>query len=136
MGRGDEIRTAVKWAAPSVDLSATLRAALTSMANSGVSALVVKSGAEVVGVVTDMDFMGSIANGDDLDTVTVSTFMSSCEVITDKQIKTPCVQLDETQSVANAIGVMNIAGVHHLLVTGDQGAGIVSARDLLRLVIQ
>ena len=135
MGLGDKISSAVNWDAPSVDLSDTLRSAITKMANSGGSALVVKSGAEVVGVVTDMDLMGSIAKGDDLDGVTVTTFMSSCEVISDKKIKTPCVQLDETQSVKNAIGVMDVAGTHHLLVTGEKGSGVVSANDLLRLVV-
>ncbi len=135
MGLGDEISPAVNWEAPSVDLADTLRTALTKLAKSGTSALVVKRGAEVIGVVTDMDFMGSIAKGGDLDGVTVSEFMSPCEVISDKKIHSPCVQLDESQSVKNAIGVMDLAGIHHLLVTGEKGAGLVSATDLLRLAV-
>ena len=135
MGLADMIGSIVKWDAPSVDLSDSLRAALGKMASSGASAMLVKSGEEVVGVATDMDFMGSIARGDDLDRVTVATFMSSCEIISDREIKTPCIQLDETQSVKNAIGVMDLAGIHHLLVTGKKGAGVVSARDLLQLAV-
>ena len=135
MGLANEISSAVKWDSPSVEMRDNLRTAITKMANSGVSALVVKSGDVVVGVVTDMDLMGCIANGDDLDAVTASKFMTSCEIISDKKIKTPCVQLDETQSVENAIGVMALAGVHHLLVAGEKGAGVISAQDLLRLVV-
>lgn len=135
MGLGDAISSAVKWDAPSVAMQDTLRVAITKIANSGASALVVKSGDTVVGLVTDMDLMGSVAKGDDLDGMAVSTFMSACEIISDKAIKTPCVQLDETQSVENAIGVMDLAGTHHLLVTGGNEVGVVSAHDLLRLVV-
>lgn len=136
MGLGTEISSAVKWDAPSVDIQDSLRSAIAKMAKSAVSALVVKSGDEVVGVVTDMDLMSCIAKGDDLDGLTAAKFMTSCEIISDKKIKTPCVQLDETQSVENAIGVMDVAGIHHLLVTGEKRAGIISAHDLLRLVVE
>jgi CBS domain-containing protein len=136
MGLGNEISSAVKWDSPSVDLQVTLRTAITRMVNSGVSALVIKSGDNVVGVVTDMDLMRCIARGDDLDGVTVSSFMTSCEVISGKKIKTPCIQLDKTQSVKDAIGVMDLAGVHHLFVAGEKDAGVISAQDLLRLAIE
>jgi CBS domain-containing protein len=135
MGLRNEISSAVKWDSPSIDLQGTLRMAITEMANSGASALVVKSGDEVIGVVTDMDLMRCIANGDDFDGLTVSKFMTSCEIISGKKIKTPCIQLDESQSVENAIGVMDLAGVHHLLVTGEKGTGVISAQDLLRSVV-
>jgi CBS domain-containing protein len=136
MGLGDEISSAVKWDSPSVDMQGTLRMATTKMADSGVSALVIKNGDEVAGIVTDMDLIRCIARGDDLDGVPVSSFMTSCEIISGKKIKTPCIQLDETQSVKNAIGTMDLAGVRHLLVTGEKGAGIISVQDLLRLVVE
>lgn len=135
MGLGNEISSAVKWDSPSIDMRDTLRMTITKMVNSGVSALVIKSGDEVIGIVTEMDLLHCIANGDDFDGFTVSKFMTSCEIISGKKIKAPCIQLDETQSVENAIGVMNLAGVHHLLVTEGKKAGVVSAQDLLRLVI-
>jgi len=136
MGLGTEIGSAVKWNSPSVDVQGTLRAVITRMVNSDVSALVVKSGDKAVGVVTDMDLMRCIAKGDDLDGVTVSSFMTSCEVIVGKKINTPCIQLDHTQSVKNAIGLMDLAGVHHLFVAGEKDAGVISSQDLLRLVIE
>ena len=136
MGLGSEISSAVKWDSPSVDMQGTLRTAINKMVNSGVSALVVKSDDQVVGVVTDMDLMRCIAKGDDLDAVAVSSFMTSCEVISGKKIKSPCIQLDKTQSVKDAIGVMELAGVHHLFVAGEKDAGVISAQDLLRLVVE
>jgi 3-hydroxyisobutyrate dehydrogenase-like beta-hydroxyacid dehydrogenase/predicted transcriptional regulator len=133
MGLSDTIQSAVQWGAQSVDMADSLRTAIARMAQAGTSALVVKSGGEVVGLVTDQDLMGSVARGDDLDTVTVAGFMTPCEIISGKEVKNPCVQLDETQSVGNAIGVMDVAGTHHLLVTGERGVGVISAHDLLRL---
>lgn len=135
MGLEDEISSAVTWDSPGVDMQGTLRMAITKMANSGVSALVIKSGDELVGIVTDRDLMRCLARGDDLDGVPVSSFMTSCEIISGKRIKTPCIQLDETQSVKNAMGTMDLAGVRHLLVAGEKGAGIISIQDLLRLVV-
>lgn len=135
MGLSNEISSAVKWDSPSVDLQDTARAVISKMVNSGVSALVVKNGDEVFGIVTEMDLMGCIAKGKDLDGVTVSKFMTSCEIISEKERVTPCIQLEETQSTQNAIKLMDHAGIHHLLVTGEKGTGIISAQDLLRLVV-
>lgn len=135
MGLSNEIRSVVTWNSPSVDMQGTVLAAIDKIANSGVSALIVKNGDKVVGIVTDMDLMGFIAKGNDLDGFTVSKIMTSCEVISDKTRTTPCIQLEESQSVQNAIKLMDVAGIHHLLVTGEKGTGIVSAQDLLRLVV-
>ncbi len=135
MGLSDEISSAVKWDSPSVDMQDTLRVVINKMVNSGVSALVVKNGDEVVGIVTEMDLMACIAKGNDLDGVTASICMTSCEIISDKEISSPCIQLEETQSTQNAIKLMDIAGVHHLLVTGEKGTGIISAENVFRLVL-
>ncbi len=135
MGLSDEISSAVKWDSPSVDIQDTVRTVISKMVNSGVSAVVVKNGDEVFGIVTEMDLMGCIAKGNDLDGITVSTIMTSCEIISDKERTSPCIQLEETQSTQNAIKVMNHADIHHLLVTGEKGTGIISAHDLFHLVV-
>lgn len=137
MGLTSEIRTAVNWNAPCVDVEDNLKAVIQKMADSKVSALVVKSGDNIAGVVTDMDLMRSIVEKEDLDTVKVAKFMTACELITAEGAKTtPCAQLDESESVENALKVMDVAGVHNLLVTGERGkAGMVSARDLLKFVV-
>jgi len=137
MGLNDEISLAVNWDAPSVDIEDSLRIVIQKMIDANASALAAKTGGHVVGVITDMDVMLSVDAGNDLDETKASSFMTACELIDDKGVKSPCVQLDAAQSVGNALGVMNKAGVHNLLVAGEseKGPGMVSVHDLLRLVI-
>lgn len=137
MGLNAEIKNAVNWDAPAVAMDDSLRVVIQRMVDSKSSAVLVKTGDAVVGIVTDMDMLDSIAKHNDLDGTTASGFMTRCELILGKPVKSPCVQLDTEQSVGNAIGVMNGAGIHHLVVSDDKGecAGMVSALDLLRLVI-
>ncbi len=136
MGFNDEIINAVDWDAPSVDMDANLRTVIRVMVETQSSALTVMMGEEVMGVVTDMDILESFGRNDDLDETKVAEFMTSCELIGNKEIFSPCAQLDSAESVENALAVMNSAGVHHLLVSGDEKkkAGIVSILDLLKLV--
>jgi CBS domain-containing protein len=133
----DAIKTAVNWHAASVDAEDSLRTVIQKMVDSKVSALVVKSGDNVAGVVTDMDLMRCVVQKRDLDAEKAARFMTACELITAQgSKKTPCVQLDESESVENALMIMDTAGVHNLLVAGEnQQAGMVSIRDLLRFVV-
>ena len=137
MGLNAEIKNAVNWEAPVVAMDDSLRVVIQKMVDSKKSAVLVKAGDDVVGIVTDMDMLASIARHDDLDGTKVSGFMTSCELILGKPVKSPCAQLDSAQSVGDAIGVMNVAGVHHLVVSGEKDvcAGVVSVLDLLKLVI-
>ncbi len=137
MAMHDRIRAAVRTDAPKVGLDDSLRTAIRSLAGWDCSALLVESGGELVGIITDMDMATSVVNGDDLDTTKVAGFMTSCELISAKPTKTPCVQLDEDESVANALAIMHEGGVHNLLVSGGGGKaiGVVSARGLLALAI-
>lgn len=137
MGFKDKIIDAVDWDAPSVDKEANLRAVIQMMVDHQSSALTVMMGNEVMGVVTDMDILESIGRDDDLDETKVAEFMTTCELISDKEIKSPCAQLDSSESVKNALGVMNIAGIHHLIVSGDdeKKAGMVSILNLLKVAI-
>ncbi len=135
MGLDMAISSAVKWDAPTIELADSLRSAIKKMIANNTSVLVVKSSDEIIGVVTNMDLIRCLARGDDFDNVTVANFMSCCGIITTRKITTACIQLDETKSVQDAIGLMDLAGVHHLLVAGAQGVGIISIQDLLRLAI-
>lgn len=137
MGLNDEITTAVNWDAPSVDMNDSIRVAIQKMVGSKTSALVVKSGDEVVGVVTDMDLMGCVDRSEDLDKSKASGCMTACELIKGGPVKSPCAQLDSAQSVGDALRVINIAGVHHLMVSGedDKCVGVVSVIDLLKAVL-
>ncbi len=137
MSLQDEIGSAVKWDVPSTDMNDSLKTVIEKMTGNMVSALIVKSGDIVSGVVTDMDIMESVADGNDLNETKVSACMTTCDLITEIAAENPCVQLDKTESVENALGVMDRAGVHNLVVSGDDEtyAGTVSARDLLKLAI-
>ena len=137
MALQDEIKEAVNWHTESVSTDDSMRTAVEKMIASRSAALAVMQGNEVVGVLTDMDLMGCIDRSDDLDATKACTCMTACELITDEGTKSPCAQLDASQSVENAIGVMHIGGVHHLLVSGDDEKciGLVSSIDLLKLAI-
>lgn len=137
MGLNTEIKNAVNWEAPAVAMDDSLRIVIQKMVDSKRSSVLVKTGDDVVGIVTDMDILGSIARYDDLDGTKVSGFMTGCELILGSAVKSPCVQLDSEQSVGDAIGVMNAAGVHHLVVSGDKETctGVVSVLDLLEMAI-
>ena len=95
MGFNDAIGAGVQKDAPFVGRSDSLRTVIKKMTDAKVTGLIVKSGTDVVGIITVRDVMNSVANNKDLDDTKVSDFMTSCELITDKSIKTPCVQLDE-----------------------------------------
>ncbi len=135
MGLKDEIKKAVNWDAPSVDIEDSLRAVIRKMAQSKSSALLVKLNDVVIGVVTDMDLMRSVVEKKNLDTTMVSEFMTGCELITEKPAKNPCVQLHQGETVENALGILDVSGLHNLVVSGedDKCSGIVTVRDLLEL---
>lgn len=136
MGINESISAAVQRDVPFVGQDESLRSAIVKMADSAESAIIVKNGEDLVGVVTDMDLMSSVVDGDDLDSTPVARFMTACELITKKAAKIPCVQLDEGESIKNALDIMYEAGVHHLLVSGgsdDEVIGMVSAKSLLKI---
>ncbi|MBU0942879.1 MAG: CBS domain-containing protein [Proteobacteria bacterium] len=137
MGFNDEIGKVVNWNMPSVDMNDSLKVVIKKMVDNRTAALAVTLEGTVAGVITDMDIMSCIDNGLDLGEVKASRFMSSCELISDRSAKTPCVQLDAAQTVENALGVMSRAGTHHLLVTGEgnKEIGIISILELLELAI-
>lgn len=137
MGLTATIGVAVKKDAPAVSLDDSLRAAIQKMTAAGCSALVVKSGAELVGVVSEMDLLNSIVHHDNLDATKVARFMTPCEIISAKAAASPCVQLDENEKVQDALATMHNAGTHHLLVAGagNKPIGMISVADLLKLAI-
>lgn len=137
MGLQDEIRTALKKDTPHVDAEDSIRVVIQQLAKHKASALVVKMNNVVVGIISDMDLLRCVVDKKDLDTTKVSALMSPCELITTQGARNPCAQLDETESIENAINVIDAAGTHNLLVSGadDSAVGIVSIRDLLEVAI-
>jgi CBS domain-containing protein len=137
MGLHDTIRKAVNKDTPAVTVADTLEEAIRRMSAGGCTALVVKSGEELIGIVTDMDIMESLGRDGLTGKVKVADFMVKCDLLSPQGSKSPCIQLDEGESVINALKLMAGAGVHHLLVTGADRRviGLVSSQALLDLVL-
>jgi CBS domain-containing protein len=136
MALHDPIRPAVKHT-PAVRLNDSLHTAAEYMARHDTSALIVKDGEELVGILTDMDIMDGIVHYKDLAGTNVASCMTACQLITESPVQSPCVQLYEEESVKNALEIMSTAGVHNLLVSCEMGLGtcMVSIRDLLKVAI-
>jgi len=136
MALHDPIKPAVKHT-PVVYMNDSLMTAAENMSKHDVSALIVKNGEELVGILTDMDVMDGIVRNNDLANTTVASCMTACQLITENPAKSPCVQLYEGENVKNALEVMSTAGIHNLLVSCEMGLGtcMVSIRDLLKVAI-
>lgn len=130
------IRSAVRRKYPAVAIDESLAAAMKIMSEANSSALVVKVGEELVGVVTIADIMHCLTTDNDFKETKISSFMTKCEFISPKGTRNPCAQLDENEDVMSAIKVMYEAGVNHLLVSGSKGepVGMVSSLDIIKLL--
>ena len=135
MAESLKVKQAIKRKFPVVDIDDSLDMAIQLMAETNVSVLAVKVGAELIGVVTVWDVLNGLAHDFDRQQTKISTFMTKCEFHTEKSSKNACIQLDEDEDVLSAIKVMYEAGVNHLLVTGEKGkpVGIVSSLELVKL---
>ncbi|MEJ2691353.1 MAG: CBS domain-containing protein [Deltaproteobacteria bacterium] len=133
MNLNDSIEGIVNWNSPRIQGDDTLQMAILKMVENNVSGLMVLQGANVLGVITDWDIMQSLDSGHDPAETKVSKFMTSCEVMLDREIKSPCVQLDTSITIKDALRVMAMENVHHLMVTGPNNeTGLVSSLDLLK----
>lgn len=137
MGLQSNIKDAVNWNVPVVGLQDSLRAVIEKMVAENISSLVVKSDNSVVGLISEMDVLDCIVANKDLESASVADYLTRCELITGQPVKSPCAQLDESESVANALKVLAAAGTHNLLVSGDgdKKVGIATLHNLLRLVL-
>lgn len=132
------IKTCISAEAPSCDINDSLRNVAEKITQSYAAACVVNSGDEIVGIITDTDVGDNIAQGKDLEQVKAGEFMTSCELITKREGKLPCIQLFENETIENALKVMAKGGIHHILVWSESGKviGIVSTKDLLKGVLK
>lgn len=129
------IKDAVCWDIPAVTLRTNLLEVIELMTAHNTSALIVKDNGNIVGIVSDLDILESISAQGLKDEPMVSQFLSSCELISEESSTTPCVQLDEDESVENAIKLLSSSGTHNLVVTGSEDKhGILSLRNLLKLL--
>lgn len=137
MALKDTLKTVTSWEVPQVPASATVKTVITEMAAHGVCALAVEREGEILGVVTDLDLSAVLVRGLDPDTTPVAECMTPCDLITAQGAKHPCVQLDEDETVENALKLLDGQGVHNLLVAGpgNRPLGMVSACALLKAAV-
>ncbi|MDJ0623574.1 MAG: CBS domain-containing protein [Desulfocapsaceae bacterium] len=136
MSEKKTIKDAIKRKFPVINIDDTLRTAIGLMTKANVSVLAVKVREQLVGLVTVSDVVFSLANGNDMDTTRVSSFMTSCEFDTRQETRNPGIQLDENEDAISAIKVMYEAGVNHIIISGNQGEpiGIVSSLELIKVL--
>jgi CBS domain-containing protein len=129
------IRQAIKRKFPAIGLDDSLATAIDTMTKADVSVLAVKSGEDIIGLVTATDIMFSLVNEDDNRQTKISSFMTQCEADVSKPTRNPCLQLDENEDALSAAKLMYNTGLNHLLVSGNNGeiVGIISSMDLIKL---
>ncbi len=137
MALKDTIKHLVKRDMPATGADTSVRKAVEILAGGGGCALAVTTDNEVIGVVSDLDLARAVIRGVDPESLTVSDCMTPCDLITGQGAKNPCVQLDEDETVENALKLLEGTGVHNLMVSGpgDRFLGLVSACDLLKAAL-
>jgi CBS domain-containing protein len=104
----------------------SLREACILLASNEVGALIVYDSYGPAGVFSERDLVQAVADGADLDTMTVDDYMTLAPV-----------RIDSGSSLEEAIANMSELGVRHLAVVEDhEVVGVVSARDVLRALHQ
>lgn len=137
MGLQKTIKSVMRLDRPKVNGNISVKEAITAMVEHGVCALSVEMDGTLLGIVTDMDLVGALVRRGDPATAKVFECMTACDLITRSGAKNPCIQLDEEQTVENAMKLLDGAGVHSLMVSGPKGQclGIISAGELLQAAI-
>lgn len=137
MGLQKTIKSVMRLDRPKVNGNISVKEVIATMAEHGVCAISVERDGAVLGIVTDMDLVGALVHRGDPATAKVFECMTACDLITRSGAKSPCVQLDEEETVGNALKLLDGTGVHNLMVSGpnDQCLGIISAGELLQAAI-
>jgi len=130
------VKEAIKRIYPDIGLEDSLGSAIKMMASNNSSALVVRDGGRLLGIVTISDVMHCLANEQNLQQTSIGSFMTDCDLVSTEGARNPCVQLDEDQDALSALKVMYEAGVNHLVVSGADGeaVGVVSSLEIVRLL--
>jgi CBS domain-containing protein len=103
-----------------VGSTATLREAARVLQRANIGTLAILDGPEIVGILSERDLVGALADDLDPDTVTVADTMSR-----DPRYLIP------TDDIETALEIMHRAGMRHLPVVEEgELVGIVSIRDL------
>ncbi len=125
IARDDAVGRLVSPAVATIHPTATLGAAVESMAADRLGLLVVADAAGVVGVISERDIVAALADDADLAEERVRDHCAS-----------EIVSVDEGASVEVAARAMADAEIRHLAVTRDGAViGVVSVRDVLTVLL-
>ncbi|MBU2559512.1 CBS domain-containing protein [archaeon] len=115
---------------PAIGTGMTFYDAKERMIEEDTSGVVVKADEKIVGMVTETDIFSHAGVGKCLKDIGVEKHMSVCEF----GGLNPCLQVFENSSVDEAMKIMAISGIHHLLVWGEGGelSGVISSKDVLK----
>jgi CBS domain-containing protein len=101
--------------------------ALQRMAQHGIGFLVVLDGKRLAGVVSERDYARKVVLRD----------RSSRDTLVRDIMTTDVVTVTPKHTVPECIALMNARGIRHLpIVDGDEAVGVLSARDLLKAVVE
>jgi|Deesub1362B_J571_1020462.scaffolds.fasta_scaffold07695_2 CBS domain-containing protein len=114
---------------PEVSPEASFEEVVETMKKNNSDIVVIKEKGEIVGLITDSDIVAWRASGNDTSNVKAYQMMTPCEVMG----RNPCLQINEDDDIENAMKVMAISGVRHLLVWGEGGKakGVLCAHELI-----
>jgi CBS domain-containing protein len=119
------VSTIMSWPVAAVDHETSLQEAVEALAAEDVGIVLVLGKGSLVGVVSERDVVAHVAAGTDLTHLTVGEVMATDVVVTSM-----------TASVLDAARAMTEADVRHLpVMEGELLAGVVSARDVLPLLV-
>lgn len=119
------VSTIMSWPVATVDHETSLQEAVEALAAEDVGIVLVLGKGSLVGVVSERDVVAHVAAGADLTHLTVGEVMATEVVVTSM-----------SSSVLDAARAMSEADVRHLpVMEGELLAGVVSARDVLPLLV-
>jgi CBS domain-containing protein len=98
----------------SVSVDDTLKDVKDKMVEKGVDFVVVKADGEIVGIITNTDILAYISAGKDLTKQQANKCMTACKL----EGTNPCLQVFEDSSLDEAMKIMAVTGVNHLLCMG------------------
>jgi CBS domain-containing protein len=125
MTRSSPVGLLVSPAVATIHPSASLRAAVESMAADRLGLLVVADAGGVAGVISERDIVAALSEDADLDDERVRDHCSS-----------EIVSVDEGESIEGAARAMAEAEIRHLAVTREGAViGVVSVRDVLTVLL-
>lgn len=137
MSLQETIKSLVRLDIPTVTLEDPIKHVVQYMKEKDVSSVLVCTGDEVAGIISDTDLVDTVASGENIDAVLVRDVMTPCEIAAGDGTTNPCAQIDQNESVLNTLKVFSASGTHCLVVStgGECAPGLVALRDVLGLAI-